>query len=151
MTGPDVRAGMRQLDRDEHGAALVETALAVPIVLLVVLGVVMTGRVVQAQIAVQAVAREAARTVAVAPAAAAGLAAGETRARAVAAGHGLSPDQLNLAIDAGTFARGGTVRAEASYPVTLGDLPLIGAVDLTVASAHTQRIDTYRSRTAVTP
>jgi len=130
---------------------LAETALVIPLLLVLVFGIVMVGRVAQAQVAVQSVAREAGRTVAVAPSAAEGLAAAEARSLAVAAGHGLALDRLSVDVDAGTFARGGTVRASASYEVQLGDLPLLGVVSVTVTSSHEQRIDLYRSRTAAAP
>src|SRR5207249_11812615 len=47
--------------RRSRGQALVETALVIPMLLLLALGVVGVGRVVQAQLAVSAAAREAAR------------------------------------------------------------------------------------------
>ncbi|MGE3857708.1 MAG: TadE/TadG family type IV pilus assembly protein, partial [Dehalococcoidia bacterium] len=59
---PRPPAPFRTLASDQSGSALIETALVIPVLLLFVVGVVMAGRVVQAQIAVQAVAREAGRT-----------------------------------------------------------------------------------------
>lgn len=141
----------RALATDRSGSALVESALVIPVLLLLVAGVVMVGRIAQAQVAVQSVAREAGRTAALAPSAAQGLADAQARSLTVAAGHGLALDRLDVAIDTGTFARGGTVRASASYAVELGDLPLLGAVSVTVSSTHQQRIDIYRSRTAAAP
>lgn len=145
--GPE-RALPRRLHADERGAALVETAVVLPVLLVLVFGIVMVGRVVQAQVAVQSVVREAGRTAALAPSADAGLTDGAARALAVAAGHGLSTEALEVGIDVGTFARGGVVEVEASYPVTLADLPLLGRVSVTVSGSHTQRIDVYRSRAA---
>lgn len=136
---------------DESGNAMIEAALVIPVVLVMVFGIVATGRVVQAQIAVQSVVREASRTLAVAPSLEDGLPAARARALAVASGQGLTPERLQLTVDPGTFARGGTVRTDASYPVTLGDLPLLGLVEVTVSSSHEQRIEQYRSRTAVAP
>jgi len=137
--------------RSEAGSALIETAIVLPVVLVLIAGIVTTGRVVQAQVAVQTVAREAGRTMAVAPSAASGLSAAEARAHAVAHGHGLSPDDLVLSIDAGAFARGGTVSTVASYPVSLGGLPLLNSWTVTVSARHEERIDLYRSRTGVSP
>lgn len=144
-------APVRRVHGDTAGSALVEAALVLPVLLILVAGIVMAGRVAHAQIAVQSVAREAGRTVAIAPSESEGLAAGEARALAVASGHGLATAQLGLVIDAGGFERGGVVRVEASYPVGLGDLPLIGALDITVTGSHEQRIDLYRSRVEVAP
>lgn len=136
---------------DESGNAMIEAALVIPVVLAMVFGVVATGRVVQAQIAVQSVVREASRTLAVAPSLQEGLRAAQARALAVASGQGLTTNRLQLTVDPGAFARGGTVRTEASYPVTLGDLPLLGLVEVRVSSSHEERIEQYRSRAAVAP
>jgi len=146
-----VRSCSGRLLRDESGNALIEAALVIPLVLVFVFGVVAVGRVVHAQIAVQSVVREASRTLAVAASADTGLPAAETRALAVAAGHGLELDRLQLDVDAGAFDRGGMVRAAASYPVTLGDLPLLSLVEVTVSSTDEQRVEQYRSRTAAAP
>ncbi len=128
---------------------MLETALVLPAVLALAFGVVMVGRITQAQVAVQAAAREAGRALAVAPSAQAGLTSAQERALAVAAGHGLAPERLAVALDAGGFARGGTVRAQASYPVALGDLPLLGRLEVTVTSSHAERIELYRGRATV--
>lgn len=144
-------AHARRLLRDERGNALIEAALTIPVVLAVAFGVVMVGRVVHAQIAVQSAVREASRTLAVAASAEEGMSAARANAIAVATGNGLATDRLQLTIDAGTFARGGTVRAEASYSVALGDLPLLGAVEVTVSSTNEQRIEQYRSRVETVP
>ena len=140
----------RRLARDEAGSTLVEVALVLPVLLVLVAGVVMVGRTTHAQVAVQSVAREAARTVAVAPSEMEGLAAAEARTQSVAAGHRLDPDRLGVEIDAAGFERGGTVRVEAAYSVPLADLPLFGALAVTVRSVHDEQIEAYRSR-AVAP
>lgn len=144
-------AWVRRLLADESGSALIETALVIPVVLVIAFGVVMTGRVVHAQIGVQAVAREAGRTLAAAPSASEGLEDARSRGLAVAGGHGLAADQLGLVLDAGAFERGGTVRAQVSYRVGLGDLPLLGHFEVTVSSSHQERVELYRSRTAAVP
>ena len=144
-------AALRRLVAAESGSVLIEAALVLPVVLAVAFGVVMTGRVVHAQIGVGAVAREAGRTLAQAPSAAEGLRDARSRALAVAGGHGLAAAELELVLEAGAFERGGTVRAEASYRVALGDLPLLGRLELTVRSSHAERVERYRSRRAATP
>lgn len=135
----------------EPGSALIEAALVLPAVLVLAFGVVMAGRIAQAQVAVQAAAREVGRALAVAPSASAGLASGRERALAVAGGHGLAPERLVVVLDAGGFARGGTVRAQATYAVGLGDLPMLGRLEVRVASSHEERIELYRGRSAVAP
>jgi len=144
-------AAVRRLLADESGSALIESALVIPAVLVIAFGVVMAGRVAHTQIGVQAVAREAGRTLAAAPSASQGLADARSRALAVAGGHGLSADRLGVALDAGDFERGGTVRAQVSYRVGLGDLPLLGQIEVTVSSSHQERVELYRSRTAAVP
>ncbi len=135
----------------EPGSALIEAALVLPAVLVLAFGVVMTGRVAQAQVAVQAAAREAGRALAVAPSASADLTSGRERALAVAGGHGLAPERFVVVLDAGGFGRGATVRAQAAYTVGLGDLPMLGQIDVTVSSSHEERIELYRGRSAVAP
>jgi hypothetical protein len=145
------REGCARLVREERGQALVESALVLPLMLLLVFGVVMSGRLVQAQLAVQAAAREAGRSLAAAPSRSDGLADAEARAREVLTGRGLDVERFDLALDAGAFERGGTVAATARYRVPLGDLPLLGHVELTLSSGHEERVELHRSRTAATP
>ncbi len=146
-----VVAVMRRMFGNESGSALIEAALVLPAVLVIAFGVVMAGRVAQAQVAVQAAAREAGRALAVAPSASAGLASARERAFAIADGHGLAPERLGVSLDAGAFARGGTVRAQTWYGVGLGDLPLLGRIEVTVSSSHEERIELYRGRTVAAP
>ena len=141
----------RRAAAGESGGVLVEAALVIPVVLAVALGVVMAGRVVHAQVGVGAVAREAGRTLAQAPSAQQGLADARSRALAVAEGHGLEAGELDVVLEAGAFRRGGTVRARVSYRVALGDLPLLGRVDVTVTGSHAERVGLYRGRTQALP
>ena len=129
----------------ERGQALVETALVIPILLLLAFGVVAVGRVTEAQMGVVAVAREAAREAALANSAPQAAGQGVTRGQQVAAGYGLSNGSLQLTVDAGGFSRGGTVSASAHYTVSLADLPLLGLARVTAGSTHLERVDLYRS------
>jgi len=142
---------VRRVLGEDSGSALLEAGLVLPALLVIAFGVVMTGRVVQAQIGVQAVAREAGRTLAAAPSAPEGLDYAGLRALAVADGYGLAVGRLGVTLDAGTFDRGGTVQAQASYKVALGDLPLLGVLEVTVTSSHQERVELYRSRTVLSP
>ena len=135
--------------RDDSGQALVEAAIVIPVLLLLVFGVVMAGRISHAKIGVQAAAREAARELATAPSELEGLTAGHETARSVADGYGMSQERLTVELDADGFERGGTATAEATYRVGLGDLPLFGRIEVAVSSSHSERIDVYRSREAV--
>ena len=133
----------------ERGNALVETALVLPLLLLPAFGVVGVGRVVQAQMGVSAVVREAARSASLADSPNGAVNAAAERANAVATGYGLTNGSLRLAIDPGSMARGGQVRTEATYEVGFDDLPLISGARFRVASDHVERVDIYRSRWAV--
>jgi Flp pilus assembly protein TadG len=137
------------LSRGESGQALVETAIVLPVLLVLVFGVVMAGRVVHAKIAVQSAAREAGRELATAPSEEEGLTAADEAARSAADGYGLSPDGLLVELEPNGFERGGTVMATVSYEVGLGGLPLIDALDITVSSSHSEHVEPYRSRELV--
>ncbi len=123
------------------GQALLELALILPVLLFLAFAVVGAGRVVQAQLGVSAVAREAAR------AGAAGLSAGTGRARGeeVAAGYALGNGSLGLLVDGGRFAPGGQVTSVVTYEVTFGDLPLLGWARVRVRGEAREAIDLYRS------
>jgi hypothetical protein len=129
-----------------RGQALVETALVMPLLLMLAFGVVAAGRVAHGQMAVGAVAREAARIAALADTAAAARARGIARAREVSAGYGLDEGALDVRVEPGAFDRGGEVRASVRYVVSLQDLPLLSRSSVPVASSHRERIDLYRSR-----
>jgi len=131
--------------KNERGQALVEVALVIPILLLLAFGVVAVGRVTDAQMGVSAVAREAARAAALANNPGEAASRGVTQGQEVAAGYHLGDGSLQLAVNAGSFTRGGTVQASAHYTVSLGDLPLLGWAHITVGSTHLERIDLYRS------
>jgi len=129
-----------------RGQALVETALVLPILLFLAFAVIGVGRVTQARMGVDAVAREAARTAALASDPGVALDQGTARGQAVASGYGLTNGTLQVILDVGQFDPGSDVQASASYAVSLGDLPLLGWVQLPLVSTHVERIDLYRSR-----
>ena len=130
----------------DRGQALVEAALVIPILLSLVFGVVALGRVVQAELGVVAVAREAAKAAAVAQTPAEALATGSARGQETARGYNLTNGSFGLSVDAGAFERGGQVRASSRYTVSLHDLPLLGWASVSLQSSHIERIDLYRSR-----
>ena len=135
---------------DESGQALVEAALAIPVLLLLVFGVVAVGRVTEAKVAVQAAARESGRALAVAPSEEQGVADALAAADAIAASYELDGSKFTVEVDPGGFARGGTVTSEVRYSVSLADLPLLGFLDVGVTASHSERIDIYRSREVAT-
>jgi hypothetical protein len=133
---------------DARGQALVETALVLPLLLLLVFGVLGVHRVVRAQGAVDAVAREAARSGAASRSTQEALVRADTRGREVAVGYFLASDALDLAISPGRFDRspGDAVRVTARCVVVLDDLPLLGWVRVPLSSSYAEVIDPYRSR-----
>jgi Flp pilus assembly protein TadG len=135
----------------ERGAALVEAALLIPVLLVLVFGVVGVSKLTQTVMAVSAVSREAARSAALADSAAQAASNGQARGQQVADGYGLNNGSLKLAIDAGGFDRGGTVNAQASYDVDLSHLPIPGWGKFTITRHHMERIDMYHSRWSATP
>ncbi|MCK6565217.1 MAG: pilus assembly protein [Dehalococcoidia bacterium] len=132
--------------RAESGQALVEAALAIPVLLVLVFGVVAVGRITETKIAVQAVARESSRALALAPSEEQGIADALTAGENVAGGYGLDGSRLTIDLDSGGFSRGGTVTSDVQYSVSLSDLPLLSFFDVDVGASHSERIDFYRSR-----
>lgn len=130
----------------QGGQALVETALVVPVLLLLAFGVIAAGRITQAQMGVSAVAREAARAATLANNPGQAATNGMARGQEVAAGYSLGNGSLQLVVDPGSFARGSAIHASAHYTVSFGDLPLLGWAQVTVGSIHLERIDLYASR-----
>lgn len=143
---PGRRVRHNLVGRAERGSALVETALVVPLLLTLALGLVGVARVTQAQMGVSAVAREAARAGALASTPDDALLRGTDRCREVADGYGLRNGTLHCAVDPAGLVRGGVVRAAASYEVALDDLPLMGWIRVAVASSQVEVVDPYRSR-----
>ena len=139
-------SGTRSWPSHRRGQALVETALVVPLLLTLAFGVVAAGRVAHGKMAVEAIAREAARVASMADTAADARAHGLARGREVAAGYGLDDGSLDVRIEPGAFSRGGEVRASVHGDVALDDLPLLNRTHVRVSSDHVERIDAYRSR-----
>lgn len=131
----------RRAARALPGEALLETALVLPLLLLLAFGVIGAGRVTQARLGVAAVAREAAR----AAVGSGSPGAGRDRGAEVARGHGLSNGSLELLVDGGRFEPGGRVVGVASYTVGFGDLPLLGWARVRVSAEAWEAVDHYRS------
>jgi Flp pilus assembly protein TadG len=129
-----------------QGQVLIETALVLPVLLFLAFGVIGAGRVTQARMGVDALAREAARSAALASDAGTALNLGLARGQTVAQGYGLTNGTLQVAVDVGQFDPGDQVAASASYTVSFGDLPLLTWAQLTLSGTHIERLDLYRSR-----
>jgi Flp pilus assembly protein TadG len=93
----------------ERGAAAVEFALALPILVLILFGVIEFGGVYNAQLMVTGAAREAARTMALD-----GDASG-AEAVALDAAHGIDPGDLDVSISPSTCAAGTDITVTVDY------------------------------------
>lgn len=133
-------------ERGRRGQALIETALVLPLLLVLAFGVIGAGRVTQARMGVDAAAQEVVRSAALAPDAGSALDQGLARGQAVAQGYGLTNGTLQLGLNLGTFEPGGQIEATASYTVSFDDLPLLSWARLPLSSTHVERLDLYRSR-----
>ena len=135
--------------RARHGQALVETAIALPIILLIVFGVLGVARLNSTLMAVTATAREAARAAVLAPDADAAWHWGTSRGQQVAAEYGLdtSSQAFLLDVDVSSFEWWGEVRASATYVVNLADIPLIrwAVISIPLHRSHAEVLDPYRS------
>jgi hypothetical protein len=129
-----------------RGQALVETALVIPVLLVMAFGLIALGRLTQTQMALSAVAREAARTGALANTASDARNVGEQRGLDVGDGYRLARQTLQVRVDVSRFARCGSVAAQASYDLDFSDLPMLGWARLTLRSTHAEPVDGYRSR-----
>jgi Flp pilus assembly protein TadG len=129
----------------QRGQALVELALAAPLLLLLTSGVLAVGRVGRAELDIHQVALNAARAAALAPTREAAVAQGMTQGDTVAAEDGLQGGSFRLVVDANAFARGGSVTAEARDTVAFTGLPLLGWARVTVSGRHTEPVDRYRT------
>jgi Tfp pilus assembly protein PilV len=139
----------RRLNHERRGQALVETAIALPVVLIIALGILSVARISNALMAVTATAREAARAAVLAPDADTAWDWGTTRGQQVAAEYGLdtSSQAFLLDVDVSSFEWWGEVRTSANYMVTLGDVPLIpwSTISIPLHRSHAEVLDPYRS------
>ena len=135
------------VQRAQTGQALVEMALALPVVLALLFGTLAISRVVQAQTAVVAVAHEAARAAALGSSPEDAINRMRRRVDVVAPGLGIDPQAIVLDWDVSIFATAsGHVVATVRYRVDLGDLPVAGWVLVpTVRAEHAEWVDPFRS------
>ncbi len=114
----------------DRGATLVESALVLPILVLLVFGVVEFGRAYNAQVTLTHSAREGVRELAINqdPAAAA--------SKAVAAATSLDP--TDLTVTASSCTAGYDATLTVSYPFTY-DIPLLGSQTLTLTGTGVMR------------
>jgi len=131
-----------------RGQALVELAMAMPILLIIALGVVGAGRAIYARVAIDAAAREGARAVATAPDPC-DASVGVSRARETAGAYGLDLSRLQAQVGGGC-GRGSLRSVQVTYTVPLQDLVYVPFLrlpgELTMSANATHMVEQYRSR-----
>jgi hypothetical protein len=134
----------------QSGQAIVELALALPIVLALLFGTLALSRVIQAQTAVVAIAHEAARAGALGSSPVDAVARISERVTSVAPGFGVDPRALDVQWDVSGFSGDpGRVTATVRYELHFDDLPLGGWLPpSTVRAEHVEYVDPFRGGVA---
>jgi len=130
--------------RDDRGGVSAQAAAMAPLLAIVAVVVLFTGRVVEANNAVQAAAHEAARAATLTGPADAAAAARSAAAANLNTG-GLTCRTLDVAADLTQFRAGGTVTATVTCTADFADMDLIGVPGSKSFSATAvEVIDAYR-------
>jgi hypothetical protein len=139
--------GARPVPRAQSAQAMVEAALALPVVLALLFGTLAVSRLVQAQTGLVSVAHEAARAGSLGSSPSDAIDRIQRRVDLVAPGMGFDPHSLRLSWDVSSFAaERGYVRVTVEYRVDFGDLPLTGWIPAPVVRAeHVEWVDPFRS------
>lgn len=132
---------MRRLE-GERGSVAVEAVFFVPVLVVILLGIVVGGRIVEAKSDVQAATREAARAASLRSSPDGATTAAETAVRDTLARRRRSCASWNVAVDIARFQPGGVVAVDVTCVVTLSDLGLPGVpAERSVHAAVTVPID----------
>jgi Flp pilus assembly protein TadG len=115
---------------EERGAAVIEFALLVPILLLLLFGIIEFGRGYNARTTLTHASREAVRVVAVGD--------GDATAAARAAAPALDPAQLTVTVSASPCTPGEPVTVTVTYPFRY-TVPLFGEGTITLTERGTMR------------
>lgn len=142
---------LRSREALERGNIAINTAVVFPMVLLIAMLLLMAGRTVLAQGAVQSAANEAARSASISRTAVAAHAAASETARSTLNNSGISCTRTSIVpvLDAFTLPLGtvGEVRVDVSCEVPLSDLGLPGAPGAREMHATGRSVlDAYRGR-----
>ncbi|TCB91637.1 pilus assembly protein [Micromonospora zingiberis] len=150
MTQTGTRAGLiqrwRRLADDDRGASTAEAALATPLLVAMMLFVVLCGRLVTAQMDLDAAASAAARSASLARTDAAARAEADRTARETLAGRGVvTCQQVTVTVTTGGLQPGGAVTVTVACTVPLSDLALLSVPGTrTVTATATSPIDVWR-------
>lgn len=131
--------------RPDAGASTAEMALLTPLLIMLLLLVVMCGRLVAAQIDVDAAASSGARSGSIARSNGAAVAGAERTARDTLAARGVICQDITVSVDTGGLRPGGAVTVTVSCRVRLADLVLLGVPgSRVVESTATSPVDQWR-------
>jgi len=140
------RWNRRRRERGDAGSAPVELAVVVPLLVMLLLFVVLCGRLVSAQLDLDAAAHGAARAASIARTPAAAEAAARRTALDTLAARGVTCRQPQVTVDTGGLRPGGVVTVTVACTVPLADLTLLGVPGSRTASATaTSPMDRWRS------
>lgn len=149
MIGPIVPAALRRRLAADDGAVGGLEVLPFGMLILVAgtLLVLNAWAVVDAELAVEAAAREAARAYVEAPDAAAAPGAARAAADAAVAGTGRDPARLTLDLGADRLVRCAVVTADTTYDVPALTLPFVGGFGsgVVVHGSHREVVDAFRA------
>ena len=133
--------------RGDGGSAPVELTVVVPLLVMLLLFVVLCGRLVSAQLDLDAAAHGAARAASIARTPAAANAAARRTALDTLAARGVTCRQPQVTVDTGGLRPGGVVTVTVACTVPLADLTLLGVPgSRTESSTATSPIDRWRSK-----
>jgi len=132
----------------DAGSSTAEAAVVTPLLVAVLLFVVLCGRLVSAQIDLDAAASAAARSASIARTDAAAHAAADRTARDTLAARGVTCQQVTVAVSTGGLRPGGAVTVTVSCVVPLADLALLAVPgSRTVQATSTSPVDVWRGST----
>ncbi|MFG1902469.1 TadE/TadG family type IV pilus assembly protein [Micromonospora carbonacea] len=129
----------------DRGASTTEAALVTPLLVAVMLFVVLCGRLVSAQMDLDAAASTAARSASLARTDAAARAEADRTAREILAARSVTCRQVTVAVATGGLRPGGAVTVTVECTVPLSDLALLSVPGARVVTATaTSPIDVWR-------
>lgn len=134
--------------RREEGGATLEVVLLTPLLIVLLALIIGAGRLISIRSAVEAVAREAARSASQAPSADSAFDIANARANEVASEQTLDPSRLRVSADIGDFDRGSPMTVRVNYSVRLDDLPAFGLIpgSFELSASHVEIVERYKSR-----
>jgi Flp pilus assembly protein TadG len=133
-----VRRGLQ----DDRGAAALEFALLLPILVVILAMTMATGRLWIVRSSVLAVARSAGREAVLQPTSSMAADTATSAGQNTAAGYGLDPTHLNIEPQ-GPFGPGELYKVKVTYQVNLSDLPGLGFLpgSVTISEVSTEPRD----------